>query len=64
LVVPIFPRPLIYVALLPELAEMEAVGVPPATLRKANLADVVAVLPRRRSSVMNEGAIAPDALGQ
>jgi len=36
--------------------EMEAVGVPPATLVKANLAEPVAVEPRSRSSVIFVGA--------
>src|SRR5579862_1510863 len=36
-------------------ADKEAVGVPPATLVKANFALVVAVDPRRRSSVMLVG---------
>ncbi len=55
LVVPRLPAPVRKVALLPELADIEAVGVPPATLRKPNLALVVAVAPRRRSSVSFPG---------
>src|SRR3989344_3721861 len=39
--------------------EIEAVGVPEATLRKANLAEAVAVAPRRTSSVVKTGARAP-----
>jgi hypothetical protein len=39
------------VALLPELAEILAVGVPPATLVKANLAEEVPVPPKRISRV-------------
>ena len=38
---------------------MEAVGVPLPTLRKANLAEAVAVAPRRTSSVTETGARAP-----
>jgi hypothetical protein len=51
LVVPRFPRPVKKVALLPELAEILAVGVPPATLVKANLAEEVPVPPKRISRV-------------
>jgi len=42
--------------------EIEAVGVPPATLVKANLALLVAVEPSKRSSVMLVGANAPPVL--
>lgn len=59
LVVWIFPSPSRESALLPELAEIEAVGVPPATLRKANLALVVAEFPIRRSRVSLIGDRAP-----
>src|SRR5882724_1819340 len=51
LVVPKIPVPVKTVALLPELAEMEAVGVPPALLRKPNLAEAVEMPPTRRSRV-------------
>jgi len=56
-VVPRIPVPVRKAALLPDPAEIEAVGTPPATLVKANLADAVAVLPSRRSSVCNLSTI-------
>jgi len=40
-------------------AETDAVGMPPATLVKANLADVVAVLPISRSCVVFLSKIVP-----
>jgi len=49
LVVPRTPLPVRKVALLPELAEMLAVGVPAATLVKANFALAVAFPPTSRS---------------
>src|SRR6266513_2888601 len=52
LVVPIFPSPSTERAFAPELAEIEATGVPPALLRNPNLALEVDVPPSRRSSVM------------
>ena len=51
LVVARLPAPVRKAALLPELAEMVAVGVPELTLRTANLAEVVAAPPMRRSTV-------------
>jgi len=59
LVVPRVPLPLRNVALLPALAEILAVGVPPATLVKANLALVVALDPRSKSCVWRRSKIAP-----
>ncbi len=53
------PLPESDVALLPELAEIEAVGVPPATFSKANLAELEDVPPSSRSSVTLNGASAP-----
>jgi hypothetical protein len=41
-------------------AEIEAVGVPLATLAKAKVAEEVEVLPRRRSSLMVNGDNAPE----
>ena len=45
--------------MLPEFAEIVAVGVPPALLTNANFADCVDVDPRRRSSVILTGVTAP-----
>jgi len=59
LVVPKTPRPESVVALFPEFAEIEAVGVPPATLIKANLELAVAVDPNNRSSPRLVGERAP-----
>src|SRR5579862_3180361 len=59
LVVPKTPAPVRKEALLPLLAEMEAVGVPPATLVKAKVALAVAFDPRRRSSHGFLSKIAP-----
>jgi len=44
-------------ALSPELADIEAVGVPPATFRKANFALAVALPPRSKSCVLLFSAI-------
>ena len=44
--------------------ETDAVGVPPATLRNPNLAEVVLVAPIKMSSVIFVGAIAPSFLCQ
>ena len=52
LVVPKLPSPVRKVALFPELAEIEAVGVPPATLRRPNLALAVEVPPSSKSCVV------------
>lgn len=52
LVVANVPLPVMYRALFPEFAEMDAVGVPESTLMNANLADVVAIPPIRRSCVV------------
>ncbi len=49
---------------MPELAEMDAVGVPPAMFKTANLAEEEAVLPSRRSSVILKGERAPADLCQ
>ena len=57
-VVPIVPSPVSERALLP-VPEMEAVGVPPATFKKPNLALVVAVEPSNRSSVVFLSKILP-----
>ncbi len=62
--VPSTPRPVRVVALLPELAEMEAVGVPPLTLSSANLAEAVALLPTSKSKVLLTGEIVPEAILQ
>ena len=51
MVVPRTPLPERKVALLPEFAEIEATGVPPATLVTANFAELVDVPPTRRSRV-------------
>jgi hypothetical protein len=65
LVVAKFPSPVKKTALFPELAEIEAVGVPvPIMLRTANLAEAVLVAPSKRSSVIFVGARAPLALCQ
>ena len=50
-VVPKTPLPVSVVALLPFEAEIEAVGVPPETLRTANLADWDEVPPMAKSNV-------------
>lgn len=64
-VVPRTPVPVSVVALFPELAEILAVGVPePIMLRTANLAEVVAVAPSKRSSVILNGDKAPEFLCQ
>ena len=54
-VVPSIPFPVRVVALSPLEAEIEAVGVPPAMLRTANLADEVEVPPIAKSYVEFEG---------
>src|SRR5437667_3221276 len=59
LVVPKTPAPLRYAALFPLLAEMDATGVPPALLRKANLADSDDVPPIKTSTVLLKGAMVP-----
>ena len=59
MVVPRLPLPVRKVLVFAVVPAIEAVGVPPATLIKANLAEPVEVLPSRRSSVMFEGASAP-----
>jgi len=46
---------------LPFVPEIEAVGVPPATLTNANLADAVAFEPSNKSCVCNRSKIAPFA---
>ena len=51
LVVPRLPRPVRKVLLSPEFAEIEAVGVPPLVLVKANFEERVDVPPTRRSYV-------------
>ena len=64
-VVPNTPRPVKVVALLPEFAEIDAVGVPEFTLRTANLAEAVEVPPIKRSRVeANLGNIVPDVTFQ
>src|SRR3989344_3504374 len=60
LVVPNTPRPVRVVALLPELAEILAVGVPLLTFRKANLEEAVEELPIKTSSVSLTGDKPPD----
>src|SRR6266568_106132 len=60
-VVPKTPVPVKKLALLPELAETLAVGTPELTLMKANLADVVALLPSKRSCVAILSRIDPFA---
>ena len=52
MVVPSIPKPVRYVALFPELADMEAVGVPESTLMNANLDEDVEVPPRSRSRIV------------
>ena len=65
LVVARLPRPVRKVLLFPELAEIDAVGVPESTPVNANLAVEVALLPRRRSRVVASfGEIAPFATFQ
>ena len=59
LVVPRLPKPVRKAALLPELAEIVAVGVPELTLMKPNLAEAVAVLPIKTSRVSFMGDKAP-----
>ena len=59
LVVPSTPAPVRYVALSPELAEMEAVGVPLLTFMKANLEEEVDTPPRVRSVVRFPGERTP-----
>ena len=49
MVVPRLPSPERKVLALAVVPAIEAVGVPPATLRKANLAEAVEVPPRRKS---------------
>jgi hypothetical protein len=62
LVVPKIPVPVSVVALFPELADMVAVGVPPATLITANFELAVDTPPRRRSkTVASLGWIVPFA---
>ena len=51
LVVPKFPAPVINVAMLPELAETLAVGVPELTFKNPNLAEDVPCPPTNRSTV-------------
>ncbi len=58
-VVPMLPNPSIVKALLPELAEMEAVGVPLPTFLNAKIAEAVLVDPKSRSLVSAAGASAP-----
>ena len=60
LVVPRFPDPVKNVALLPEEAEIEAVGVPPATLTNLNFAEAVVTPPMRKSCVLKRSKTAPD----
>ena len=62
LVVPRTPLPFNVVALAPLLAEMEAVGVPEFTLMNANLALLVPVAPRSRSSVVFLSKIDPEPM--
>ena len=64
LVVPRLPLPVRKVALLAVDPAILAVGVPPATLMNANLAEEVDVDPRRTSSVILLGAKAPFVLCQ
>ena len=59
LVVAKVPPPVMYRLLLPEFAEMEAVGIPLATFRNANFDEVVAVPPRERSKVLENGERSP-----
>ncbi len=55
LVVASVPLPVIYRALFPLFADIVAVGVPPATLIRPNLAEEVAVPPTRTSTVSLPG---------
>jgi hypothetical protein len=55
LVVPRVPSPVKYVAILPDEADREAVGVPPDTLSIANLEDDEDVPPTAKSKVELEG---------
>jgi len=57
--VPIVPVPVRNRALPPAFAEIDAVGVPPATLLKANFALDVAAAPRSKSSVVFLSKIEP-----
>ena len=59
LVVPIVPSPVKYKALLPEFAEIDAVGVPAAMFSTANLAEEVACPPTKKSTVELLGNKAP-----
>src|SRR6185437_10134218 len=59
LVVPMVPVPVTNVAFPAVLAEIEAVGVPPALLRKPNLAELVDVAPSNTSKVVLLVVIAP-----
>ncbi len=59
MVVPKTPAPERNVALLPELAEIEAVGVPELTFKTANLAELVACPPTKKSRVLLIGYTAP-----
>jgi len=59
LLVPRTPVPVKKEALLPDPAEIEAVGTPPATLVKANFAELVACEPRSKSSVVFLSKIEP-----
>src|SRR5438046_1447130 len=58
-VVPMLPRPSRDRALLPLLAEILAVGVLPATFKKPNFADAVAVAPSSRAWVVFRSKIVP-----
>ena len=58
LVVPMVPLPVRDKALFP-VPEILAVGVPPATLMKANFAELVALEPSKRSSVVFLSKIVP-----
>jgi hypothetical protein len=59
LVVPKVPLPVKKAAVLAVEPAIVAVGVPPATLVNANLAEAVEVPPRRTSTVLLYGAIVP-----
>jgi hypothetical protein len=59
LVVPRLPLPERKVLALAVVPAIEAVGVPPATLMKANLAEAVEVPPTNRSTVAFLGLSAP-----
>jgi len=63
-VVPKIPRPESVVAIFPELAEIEAVGVPELTFMNANLAEAVEIPPSSRSTVVLFANIAPFACPQ